>query len=49
LAAGGAAALVEAAVAAGTRDDATAAVVALAPVIADHDADTGQIPVLTPA
>lgn len=41
----GADALVAAAVAAGTRDDATAAVVALAPV--DTDADTGQLPVLT--
>lgn len=44
---GGAAALVDAAVAAGTRDDATAAVVELVPV--DIDADTGQMPVSTPA
>ena len=43
----GAAALVEAAVVAGARDDATAAVVELVPV--DVDADTGQMPVLTPA
>ncbi|HMJ76346.1 MAG TPA: protein phosphatase 2C domain-containing protein [Iamia sp.] len=43
----GAAGLVEAAVAAGTRDDATAAVVELVPV--DTDADTGQMPVLTGA
>lgn len=47
LAGQGAPALVDAAVAAGTRDDATAAVVELAPV--DVDADTGQLPVLTPA
>jgi serine/threonine protein phosphatase PrpC len=43
----GATALVEAAVAAGTRDDATVAVVELVPV--DTDADTGQMPVLTGA
>jgi serine/threonine protein phosphatase PrpC len=47
LAARGARALVEAAVAAGARDDATAAVVELVPV--DTDADTGQLPILTPA
>jgi serine/threonine protein phosphatase PrpC len=43
----GATALVDAAVAAGTRDDATAAVVELVPVATE--ADTGQLPVLTPA
>lgn len=47
LAVGGAEALVGAAVAAGTRDDATAAVVELVPV--GLEADTGQMPVLTPA
>jgi protein phosphatase len=47
LAGRGAAALVEAAVAAGTRDDATVAVVELVPV--DTDSDTGQMPVLTVA
>lgn len=47
LAGRGATALVDAAVAAGTRDDATAAVAELVP--ADTGADTGQIPVLTPA
>lgn len=47
LAVRGAPALVAAAVAAGTRDDATAAVVELVPVVAD--ADTGQLPILTPA
>lgn len=45
LAARGAGALVAAAVAAGARDDATAAVVELAPV--SIDADTGQMPALT--
>jgi protein phosphatase len=43
----GAAAVVDAAVAAGTRDDATVAVVEL--VALDLGADTGPIPVLTPA
>lgn len=47
LAARGATAIVDAAVAASTRDDATVAVVELVPV--DTDADTGQMPVLTPA
>ncbi|QYG94091.1 serine/threonine-protein phosphatase [Iamia sp. SCSIO 61187] len=44
----GAAALVDAAAAAGTRDDATAAVVELVPAHVATD-DTGQLPVLTPA
>ena len=46
-AARGATAIVDAAVSAGTRDDATAAVVELVPV--GIDADTGQMPVLAPA
>lgn len=49
LATRGAAALVDAAGAAGARDDATAAVVELVSVGASTDADTGRMPVLTPA